>query len=297
MRPPTGVMPAAPSPHPADFARRFSMEATRPDASEIARLAAILPPGTEVYVTAVPTVGPAELIGIAAALRKAGLEPVAHIAARRLPSADALAHIVNGLAGEAGVRRLLVIGGDIENAGPFSDALAVIQKGRLRDAGIEEIGIGAYPEGHPRIPPGRLEASLDEKIASATAQGLKVHIVSQFSFSSERIIAWLKQLRTCGLVLPVKVGVAGPTSVPALIRYARRCGVNASLRGLMSGVATGLIGHVGPGRILEALAGTGGLGDIAPHYFSFGGAVETARYACEAAHGMHAAGHAMPQPH
>ena len=57
MRPPTGVMPAAPSPHPADFARRFSMEATRPDASEIARLAAILPPGTEVYVTAVPTVG------------------------------------------------------------------------------------------------------------------------------------------------------------------------------------------------------------------------------------------------
>ena len=189
-------MPITPAPGPAGFARRFSLEATRPDAAEIARLAAILPPGTEVYVTAVPTVGPAELIGIAATLRKAGLEPVAHIAARRLPSAEALAHIVTGLAGDAGVRRLLVIGGDIDNAGPFSDALAVIQKGRL-----------------------------------------------------------------------------------------------------MSGVATGLIGHVGPDRILEALAATGGLGDIAPHYFSFGGAVETARYACEAAHGTHAAGHAMPQPH
>jgi methylenetetrahydrofolate reductase (NADPH) len=281
------------------FARRFSLEATRPDAAEIARLAEVLPAGTEVYVTAVPTVGSTELIGIAASLRKAGLEPVAHLAARRLPSAEALQYLLAGLAGDAGVRRLLVIGGDVEAAGPYADALAVIQKGNLRAAGIEEIGIGAYPEGHPRIPPGRLEASLDEKIASAVALGLRVHIVSQFSFSAERIIAWLKQLRGCGIVQPVKVGLAGPTSVPALIRYARRCGVNASLRGLMSGAVGGLIGQVvgkvGPERIVAALAETEGLGDIAPHYFSFGGAIETARYACEAAHGTHAADRAMPQ--
>jgi len=284
---------------PIAFAGRFSLEATRPDANEVAKLAAILPSGTQVYVTAVPTVGPSELIAIAGNLRAAGLEPVAHVAARRLPSAEALDYLLKGLCGEAGVRRLLVIGGDVDSAGPYADALAVIQKGKLREAGIEEIGIGAYPEGHPRIPSGRLEASLDEKIASALAQGLRVHIVSQFSFSAERILAWLKLLRACGIALPVKVGIAGPTSVPALIRYARRCGVNASLRGLMSGAAGGLIGHVvgkvGPGRILDALADSRGLGDIAPHYFSFGGAIETARYACEAAHGMHGAGHAMPQ--
>jgi methylenetetrahydrofolate reductase (NADPH) len=282
------------------FARRFSLEATRPDAAEIGRLAAILPPGTEVYVSAVPTVGPRELIDIAARLRRAGLEPVAHIAARRSPSAEFLQSLLAGLCAEAGLRRLLVIGGDVDAAGPYADALAVIQKGGLREAGIEEIGIGAYPEGHPRIPPGRLEASLDEKIASAVALGLRVHIVSQFSFSAERIIAWLKLLRTCGIALPVKVGLAGPTSVPALIRYARRCGVNASLRGLMSGAASGLIGHVGPGRLIEGLAEAEGLGDIAPHYFSFGGTIETARFACEAAqrarHGTHGADHAMPQP-
>ena len=120
-----------------------------------------------------------------------------------------------------------------------------------------------------------------------------VHIVSQFSFSPERILAWLKQLRACGIAKPVKVGMAGPTSVPALLRYARRCGVNASLRGLMSGAAAGLIGHVGPDRIIEALAAADGLGDAAPHYFSFGGTLETARYACEAARGTHGAGRAM----
>jgi methylenetetrahydrofolate reductase (NADPH) len=281
---------------PAPFAQSFSLEATRPGAAEIAALADLLPRGTPVYITVVPTTDPREQIGAAAALRKAGLEPVVHIAARRIASADDLTNLIAGLRGEADLRRLLVIGGDVESAGPYPDALAVIQKGGLRAAGIEEIGIGGYPEGHPRIPPGRLEASLDEKIAAAIAQGLKVHIASQFSFSPDRIVAWLKQLRACGINHPVRIGMAGPTSVPALIRFAKRCGVSASLRGLMSGAAASLIGHVGPDRILAALTSTEGLGDIAPHYFSFGGIVETARYACNAAAGRHGASRAMAHP-
>jgi len=279
----------------ATFAQRFSIEATRPNAGEIAALAELLPAGTPVYFSAVPTITPQELIGGAALLRKSGLEPVIHIAARRVHSAAELADLLAGLRGDADVRRLLVIGGDVEPKGPFPDALAVIQKGRLRQAGIEEIGIGAYPEGHNRIPAGRLEAALDEKIATAAAHGLGVHIVSQFSFSPERILTWLRQLRACGIIKPVKVGMAGPTSLPALLRYAKRCGVDASLRGLMSGAAAGLIGNVGPDRIVEALSLAGDLGDVAPHYFSFGGAVETARYACSTS--RRAAGeHAMAQP-
>jgi len=278
-----------------DFAQRFSLEATRPNAGEIAALAEVLPPGTPVYFSAVPTITPAELIADAGLLRKSGLEPVVHIAARRIRAAADLAGLLAGLRGEADVRRLLVIGGDVEPLGPFTDALAVIQKGRLREAGIAEIGIGAYPEGHHRIAAGRLEAALDEKIAAAAAHGLGVHIVSQFSFSPERILVWLRRLRACGITNPVKVGMAGPTSVPGLLRYAKRCGVDASLRGLMSGAAAGLIGNVGPDRIVEALSAVGDIGDAAPHYFSFGGAVETARYACSTSrHG--AAGRVMAQP-
>lgn len=279
------------------FAGTFSIETTKPSAAEIAAIADIVPPGTEVFITAVPTLAPDELVTAAAGLRRTGLEPVVHVAARRLTGAAAFDDLLARLTGEAGVRRLLVIGGDVDAPGPFPDALAVIQKGRLPRHGIVEIGIGAYPEGHPRVPAGRLEAALDEKIAAATAQGMKVHIVSQFSFSGERIVAWLQQLRACGIHLPVKVGLAGPTSVPALVRFARRCGVSASLRGLMSGAATALVGHVGPDRILAEVAAADGLGDIAAHYFSFGGAVETARYACHAAHGTHGARRAMAQPH
>jgi methylenetetrahydrofolate reductase (NADPH) len=277
------------------FASTFSLEATRPNAGEIAALADLLPGGTPVYFSAVPTIEPPELIAAAALLRKSGLEPVVHIAARRIRVAADLQNLLASLRGEADVRRLLVIGGDVDTSGPFPDALAVIQKGRLREAGIEEIGIGAYPEGHNRIAAGRLAVALDEKIATATAHGLGVHIVSQFSFSPERILAWLQKLRACGITKPVKVGMAGPTSVPGLMRYAKRCGVNASLRGLMAGAAAGLIGHVGPDRIVETLALAGDLGDAAPHYFSFGGVLETARYACATSRRL-AAGHAMAEP-
>jgi methylenetetrahydrofolate reductase (NADPH) len=280
------------------FAQDFSLEATRPDAAEIAALATILPPGTSVFITAVPTVEADEVIAAAAALRKAGLEPVAHIAARRLASATQLNELLAGLRGEADMRRLLVIGGDVDSKGAFADALSVIQKGSLREAGFEAVAIGGYPEGHPRIAQGALEAALDQKIAAARAAGLEVSIVSQFSFSPERILAWLRQLRACGITVPVQVGLAGPASLTALLRYAKRCGVSASLRGLMSGAATGLLGQVasfaGPDPIIEALAAAGDL-DIAPHYFSFGGAVETARYACDAAAGRIAAGRAMAQ--
>jgi len=276
------------------FAAEFSLEATRPGAAEIASLAGILQPGTPVFLTAVPAVDSSELVAAASGLRKAGLEPVAHIAARRLSNAAQLSKLIASLRGEADMRRLLVVGGDVDLSGPFVDALAVIQKGRLREAGIEEIGIAGYPEGHPRIVPERLEASLDQKIAAARAAGLRVAIVSQFSFSGEIILAWLRQLRACGITVPVKVGLAGPASVAGLLRYAKRCGVAASLRGLMSGTGTGLIGYAGPERIIEALAAAGDLA-AAPHYFSFGGTVETARYACEAAAGRIAAGHAMAQ--
>jgi len=286
-------MPAAPAPDAAVFAGHFSLEATRPNAAEIAALADVVPPATPIYFSAVPTITRQEVIAAAASLRKAGLEPIIHVAARRLASAADLQELLAGLRGDADVRRLLVIGGDVDTPGAFADALAVIQKGRLRETGIEEIGIGAYPEGHPRIPAARLESALDEKIAAATAQGLRVHIVSQFSFSPERILAWLRQVRASGIGKPIKIGMAGPTSVPALLRYARRCGVAASLRGLVSGVASGLVGHVGPDRIIKTLSAAGDLGEVAPHYFSFGGTLETARYACEAAAGRHGASRAM----
>jgi methylenetetrahydrofolate reductase (NADPH) len=106
----------------------------------------------------------------------------------------------------------------------------------------------------------------------------------------------LKQLRACGIERPVKVGMVGPTSVPGLMRFARRCGVSMSVRGLVSGNAAALIGHVNPDRIVEALSAAEGIGYVAPHYFSFGGTIETARYGCAAAQRTGQLARAMASP-
>lgn len=263
----------------AAFGRRFSLEATRPSLGEIADTAAITGQGCALYLSAVPGQTAEQHAAAATQATRAGLMPVPHLAARRFTSTAELTALLTRLRGEADVRRALVIGGDGPDGGPFADALALILHGALAQTGIEEVGIAGYPEGHPQIPPDRLAGALREKIAAARAQGLQPYIVSQFSFAPEKIVAWIKALRAGGIDLPIKVGMAGPTSLPALLRYAKRCGVNASLRGLGSGVAASLLGNVGPDRILEKLAATDGLGDIAPHYFSFGGLAATAQYA------------------
>src|SRR5262245_25381395 len=103
-------MPAvAPVPDSAVFPQRFSIEATRPTAAEITPLADIVPAATPIYFSAVPTITRQEIVTAAASLRKAGLEPVIHIAARRLASAAALQELLSSLRGEADVRQLLVI--------------------------------------------------------------------------------------------------------------------------------------------------------------------------------------------
>jgi methylenetetrahydrofolate reductase (NADPH) len=257
----------------------FSLEATRPSADELARLAGCLAPGTPIYLSRVPTETSVEQAAAAARIRVAGFEPVPHVAARRLASERELAEFLARIRGEADIRRLLVVAGDSDIAGPYADALAVIERGGLREAGIAEIGVAGHPEGHPKIVDTALREAMTSKLVVARDAGLRVHIVSQFSFAPDRIVKWLQQLRADGIGVPVKIGMAGPTRLPSLLRYAMRCGVKASVQGLVSGAATALVGHVGPDRIIDALrAAPDMVGDIAPHVFSFGGLVDTARY-------------------
>ncbi|MDI3469317.1 MAG: 5,10-methylenetetrahydrofolate reductase [Pseudolabrys sp.] len=268
----------------------YSLEATRPSFGEIADLAAAVPKGTAVYLSSVGAQTLDELTTTVMRLRDAGLEPVPHLAARRIAGRGALATFLRRAYAEGGVRRVLVVGGETSGHGPYADALALLRDGLLEAAGLEEIGIAGYPEGHPRIATDTLDQALRAKLAAACAAGLRPFIVTQFSFAPEAVAGWLRTLRVAGIAVPVKVGMAGPASIPALLRYAKRCGVGTSLRGLMSGAAAGLAAglgaHVGPDRILTALdAARGDIGDVAPHYFSFGGVVETARYAQQKAAG------------
>ena len=66
----------------AAFMRGGSLEATRPTPEDVAALKAAAAPGTHVYLSAVPTRPQEDVVGQAAAVRAAGLEPVPHLAVR-----------------------------------------------------------------------------------------------------------------------------------------------------------------------------------------------------------------------
>jgi methylenetetrahydrofolate reductase (NADPH) len=269
----------------ADFMRDFSLEATRPSADDAAALADIAPAGASVYVSAVPTRPAPEAIEAATRLRKAGFEPVPHLAARSFATARELDDFLARVSGEAGVVRLLVIAGDHDQpAGDFRSAIEVIDGGALQRHGITGIGIAAYPDGHPRISQQDLDRALAEKIQSAETTGMAVHIVTQFCFDAQAILQWVARLREFGVEHPVRLGLAGPTNLATLLRYAKRCGVRASAQGLarQAGLLRQLFAMSAPDALVRALAQARAdkhLGEIAPHFFSFGGLLRTARWA------------------
>jgi methylenetetrahydrofolate reductase (NADPH) len=273
----------------AAFMARASFEATRPLRSDIEALRAVIAPTTPIYISAVPTHPLAAQVDVAASLAAAGFEPVPHIAARRFASGAELDRHLGRLSDDAGVKRVLVIGGDLAApAGPFFAAIEVIESGLLQSRGIVEVGIAGYPDGHPRLGATELDRALAAKVEAAAETGLAVHIVTQFGFSAPAILNWIVRLRDQGIDLPVRIGLAGPATLSGLLRYARICGVTASAQGLMrqTGLAKQLFGMVTPDLVLRPLAAAMAEQTcVAPHIFSFGGLAAAARWAAAAAAG------------
>jgi methylenetetrahydrofolate reductase (NADPH) len=263
----------------AAFMANFSIEATRPTDTDIAALAA-LPRGTRVYLSAVPGRPAAETIAAAVRLRAAGFEPLPHLAVRNFLSVDALDDFLARLNAEADVRRVLVVAGDRAACGPFRRASDAIDSGILRRRGMRAIGIAGYPEGHPRISEAELGRALAAKIAAAEAIGLSVEIVTQFSFAAHAILAYVARLRAFGFEQPVRIGLAGPTSLPALVRYARRCGVHASAPALAQrcGLVRRMFAMTTPDDLVRTLANAAPA-NASVHLFSFGGLPASARWA------------------
>src|SRR3954463_14523532 len=95
-----------------DFMRGYSLEATRPKASDIEALKASTSKGTRVYLSAVAGKPIEEVVAHAKAVHAAGFEPVPHLAARKFASPAVLSGLLARLNGEAQVSRVLVIAGD-----------------------------------------------------------------------------------------------------------------------------------------------------------------------------------------
>lgn len=261
----------------------LELGAHRPDdAHDIAEL---LPAGTPVFINHLPRHTLDDTLRGVLAVARAGLTPVPHIAARRVDGSRALADFLARAAGEGGVRKVLVLGGDKADAtGPYGDAQSLLDSGQLEAAGIREVAFAAYPEGHPRIATPVLTAALDRKLASAKAKGLGASVVTQFSFNPSRIVEFAVDLQRRAPSVPVWAGVPGPTNPASLIRFAQACGVSASLRALSQQgfAAARLVTHTDPGEQLSAIARHISAGAttniVGVHIYTFGGVRRAAQW-------------------
>lgn len=268
-----------------DFAGRASLEVTPQERHAPDMLTGLVPPGTAVYVTHTPNATVADVADVACAIEARGFRAFPHIVARRLPDERSLQNALARMR-DAGIDRALLVAGDLTTpAGKFSGTQDVLATGALVNSGFLTLAVAGHPEGHKRIGATTLWNALLEKQEYAEVTGTRMHIVSQFGFDPGAVCAWERKLTEHGVTLPVHVGIAGPAPLKVLIRYAMLCGIGNSLNALMANLsALASVRHLATstGEVLVHLvrAREGALARrfVQPHFFSFGGILETARW-------------------
>ncbi|MGE4431857.1 MAG: methylenetetrahydrofolate reductase [Sphingobium sp.] len=268
---------------PHGITEGYSLEITAKDVDSLREAAPSIAPETPIAVTFLPGEEADARIAATKAVRALGFEPMPHFSARRITSQQDFESYLAAVVNEAGVKRCFVIAGDPEQAeGPFEDSSALIATGAFERAGIQAIGIGGHPEGHPNMTEAQCWAVLERKCADITARGMAPLIVTQFGFDTDRFLAWLKELRARGIDVPVRIGVPGPAGIKTLLRFAARCGVGASASVMAKyGISlTKLIGTAGPDKLVDRLADDFGSehGKVRLHFYPFGGLVRTVEW-------------------
>lgn len=265
-----------------DFMEGFSIEIAPQAAGKIANFGDHLPAGSRVYLPWLPGARLSDALSLSARLRLETMEPVPHIAARRVESRSELDDNLAELKERAQVSSILLIAGDIDKpAGPYKDTLELLEDGLLEKHGIKSIAVAGHPETNPFFTDAKAMEALKVKDAYAKDKGVHMPIVTQFSFSIEGITEWERDLRDAGISLPINIGLAGPASMKTLIKFAAMCGVGASMGFVKrnAGVVTKLLRDRAPDDLVTGLAqavvSDPNMLITSPHFYTFGGLVRS----------------------
>jgi methylenetetrahydrofolate reductase (NADPH) len=264
------------------FMRAASIEITPSEEKHLPALSALLPAASAIYISHVPTATLAQVVKTALAVQAAGFQATPHLVARRINYPETLRTTLAELVAH-GVEQVLLVAGDTEYvAGEYESTLDVLASGVIEKSGIKRIGVAGYPEGQRGIGHAMLGNALKSKQAFADRTGLPLFIVTQFGFDGNALRDWEPELAQIDVRLPILAGIAGPTPLSKLIKFAMRCGIGASLRTVMrnlsavSGVAE--LATTPEQHVMRLMQLPGATRVIAPHFFCFGGVLETAEW-------------------
>jgi methylenetetrahydrofolate reductase (NADPH) len=273
----------------ASLVEGFSLEMTGKDIEPLREAAPYIPQGTRINVTFLGNEDLQMRVAASAEVKRLGFVPVPHLSARRLHDRDELNTFLAELSGVGAAEHVFAVGGDpAEPMGPYPDALTLITSGALQEAGVREVAISGYPEGHPDIADDVLWEHLEAKTAALSAAGLDAVILTQFSFDADAVLAWIDEVRRRGITTPIRVGIPGPAGIKRLLGYAKRFGVGSSA-GIVKKYGfslTHLMGSAGPDRFVADLAAgveaRPEAGEVGVHLYTFGGLKASAQWASSA---------------
>ncbi|GHF49758.1 methylenetetrahydrofolate reductase (NADPH) [Amycolatopsis bartoniae] len=183
-----------------------------------------VPTSVPLTVTVTEAKGIGTTLDLTERLLRHGYTVAPHLPARQFTDEAHVADVVARLT-EAGVRSVFVVGGDApEPAGRFDDAYSLLRAMAEIGHPFDEVGIGGYPEGHPKIPRETLDLALKQKAPLAT------RLLTQICFDANTTADWAAGLAADGLTLPVYVGMPGPVNRQKLMRISAGIGLGQSAR-------------------------------------------------------------------
>ena len=211
----------------------FSIEVMPRTAKKIDDFRRILPKKTTVYVAHLEDTPIEEMFFTCKRLISEGMAPMPHIPARIIHNIGELKDWVKEYS-SLGVNQSLLLAGNGKNPrGELFNSIQMLETGIFEKHAFKKIQIAGHPEGNKDIDKdGSLEKTINALKAKqkyALNTKLEIGITTQFCFDLRPVIEWLKVLESEQIDLPISLGLAGPTRLQTLIKYAIMCGVGPSI--------------------------------------------------------------------
>ena len=271
------------------FNKKFSIEVMPKTAQKVRDFSEILPSKTLVYIAHLEDTDISDMKLTCIRLIDEGMIPMPHIPARILKSSSELEEWVSQYA-NVGVKRCLLLAGNNKTPkGSFHSSIQLLETGFFEKYGYEYINVAGHPEGNPDIDK---SSNLTETLTAlkikneySKTTSIKLGITTQFCFDLEPVKNWLRILENENINLPVNIGVAGPTKLQTLIKYALICGVGPSIsvikkrakdikKLLLPFEPTDIIKEVNEGSFVERFKNVSSV-----HFFPLGGIEASALFA------------------
>lgn len=212
----------------------YSIEVMPRTAAKIENFREFLPAGMRVYIAHIDGTPIEDMVATAKRLTDDGYAVMPHVPARLIRDKAMLEDWISRYVNEAGVSQALLLAGGLASPrGELENSLQLLETGLFGRYGFKRLNVAGHPEGNKDIDKDGttrlVDRALKFKQAYSENSDADMAIVTQFAFDAGSIIRWTERIAEAGVTLPIHLGVAGPTKLQTLIKFAISCGVGPSL--------------------------------------------------------------------